>query len=268
MTADKLYELLGDIDQTLINECDTRPRPKAKPDPARQKWYAAVACLCIAVCIALPLMLHKPDSPHPSDQTDDQSNVGNSGSTQPPHISLGGVAYYSSSHIPTSRELPEGYELTEEASFIGYSQSSPCYVNPDRPEWIYVYSEIRNAYVCYVDQRLRGSDIICYNGEYYIALRKAHYSSSAPVVTKEYYIKMENKYGRYIDGYIPDGFELAGEAVFTGKDTVPTGALASNDRAGEVYYSTNDPDVLLMEGEKRLSARYYVYIRYDCPFAP
>ncbi|MBQ2866063.1 MAG: hypothetical protein IJE90_06075 [Clostridia bacterium] len=266
MTADKLYELLGDIDQTLINECDARPRPKAKPDPARQKWYAAVACLCIAVCIALPLMLHKPDSPHSSDQSDVQGDTGNN--TQPPHISLGGVAYYSSSHIPTSRELPEGYELTEDASFIGYSQSSPCYVNPDRPEWIYVYSEMRNAYVCYVDQRLRGSDIICYNGEYYISMRNAHYSSSAPAVTKEYYVKMDNKYGRYIDGYLPDGFELAGEAVFTGKDTVPTGALASNDRSGEVYYSTNDPDVLLMEDEKMLNPRYYVYIRYDCPFAP
>ena len=266
MTADKLYELLGDIDEQLIKEAEQRPAINARPAPARQKWYTAVACLCITLCIALPLMLHKPKSPHSSNQTDGQNNT-NVGLTQPPHIRLNGIAYLSSSYIPISRELPDGYELTEDADFVNFSQSYPCYVNPDQLEWIYVYYDMRNGYQCYVDERLYASDLICYNGEYYIALRSARYTGDAPDVTKEYYDKMNNKYGTRIDGYIPDGFELAGKTVFTGKDTVPTGTLASNQKAEDVYYSTKDPDVLLMEGKKMLNPQYYVYIRYDCPFA-
>ncbi|HJC40848.1 MAG TPA: hypothetical protein H9701_04775, partial [Candidatus Intestinimonas pullistercoris] len=62
---------------------------------------------------------------------------------------------------------------------------------------------------------------------------------------------------------------------FTGKDTIPTGGLASNAEAAEVYYDPSDPAVLLMrthwftaaaEGGETRHDGFDVYIRYDCPF--
>ena len=176
---------------------------------------------------------------------------------------------------------------------VGGLENCPYYLNPDVPEWVYVYHEVRtdgtvdaagtltntpphNAYVRYVDERLRNKDLVCYQGKYYISMWSADCHGDAPDVTREYYDKMDSLYGKRIEGTVLNRFELAGTAVFAGNDTVPTGSLASNEGEAAVYYDPNDPAVILVEthwftataeenGETRHEG-YTVYILYDCPF--
>jgi len=97
-------------------------------------------------------------------------------------------------------------------------------------------------------------------------------------VTREYYDEMDALYGKRIEGTLPNGFELAGTAAFTGNDTIPTGQLASNEKDITVYYNPDDPAVILAEthwftataeenGETQHNG-FNVYIHYDCPFRP
>ena len=129
----------------------------------------------------------------------------------------------------------------------------------------------------YVDIRLRGKDIVCYNGEYYISMWSAESTGDSPDVSNEYFDTMEGIYGIRIEGDAPDGFVSAGIAEFSGHDTIPRGALTSNEGAYEVYVNPNEPDVILVStqwhtapvgenGEKDHSG-FNVYIRYNCPLA-
>lgn len=129
-----------------------------------------------------------------------------------------------------------------------------------------------------MDERIRGKDIVCYNGNYYISLWSADSYGNYPDVSSDYYNKMESTYGIRIEGEALDGFVSAGIAEFSGHDTIPSGTLASNESASEVYVNFNDPDVILVStrwytapvgenGETNHSG-YNVYIHYDCPLAP
>ena len=300
MTSEKLFEILGNIDEKLVKEAEDRSiSPSYIRHPKRQKWYAAVACLCIAACMILPIMIHNLSSPHSSvqpgtSQTPPSSTVtpqpntpspipptsSNPGAERP-YTMIDGKKYYCSSIDPLTMELPDGFTAAGEfvcQMFNGsyyYNETYYYYTNPDIPEWVYIKRASLNSYSRLVDSRLFGKDLICYNGEYYISMWHASYYSEEPDVSREYYDNMKSRYGIRIEGDAPDGFVLAGEAVFTGNDTVPTGDLASNDRSGKVYYSPNDPDVLLLETEWTTSPAtgkmhregFNVYIRYDCPFA-
>ena len=172
-------------------------------------------------------------------------------------------------------------------------ENCPYYVNPDMPEWVYVYKEVttdgtidafgtlnetepHNAYVRYVDKRLRGKDLVFYNGDYFISMWSAQYYGDTPDVSREYYEAMENDFGVRIEGAVPDGFVLAGIAEFSGYDTVPHSTLASNQGAYEVFVNSNEPDVVLVSTHWHTAALgengetehfgFDVYIRYDCPF--
>ena len=85
-----------------------------------------------------------------------------------------------------------------------------------------------------------------------------------------------NKYGVRIDGEVPDGYELAGTAEFSGYDTVPKGHLSSNTKEADVYYNPDNLNAIYVEtywfthtAEETEETRhdgYNVYILYDCPF--
>ena len=211
----------------------------------------------------------------------------------PSSLVVNGKKYLVSSYLAVSDELPDGFVHAGKAD-IGGLKGCLYFINPDVPEWVYVYQEVmtdgtvdatgtlnrtdpHNAYVRYVDIRLRGKDIVCYNGEYYISMWSAEPSGDSPDVSNEYFDTMKGIYGIRIEGDAPDGFVSAGIAEFSGYDTIPRGALTSNEGAYEVYVNPNEPDVILVStqwhtapvgenGEKDHSG-FNVYIRYNCPLA-
>ena len=288
MKSEKLYEILGNIDEKLVKEAEDRSvSPSYILHPKRQKWYAAVACLCIAACIILPIMIHNLSSPPPSTVTPQPNTPSPTPPTpsntkeERPYTMIDGKKYYTSSNDPLTMELPDGFTAAGEfvrqmfnGSFY-YNETYYYFTNPDIPEWVYIKKASLNSYYRVVDSRLFGKDLICYNGEYYISMWNVNYFNDDRDVTREYYDEMYSRYGVRIEGDLPDGFVLAGEAVYSGSDTVPTGTLASNEKEEKVYYSPNDPNVLLMETKWTVSPAtgkmnregFDVYIRYDCPFA-
>ena len=59
MTNEKLYEVLGDINEKYVSEA--RVYQKAKK-PIWAKWGAIAACLVLVCVVAIPLFLHNNDS--------------------------------------------------------------------------------------------------------------------------------------------------------------------------------------------------------------
>ena len=282
MNRKDLYNGFNEVDDDILERSETVSKSKKKP--VWLKWGAIAACLCLAVSIAIPVLFQQsPDIPH---DTMDPSDG-------PSSFVVNGVSYLISSHLAVSNDLPDGFVHAGEASVGGF-ENCPYYTNPDMPEWVYVYHEVstdgkvdatgtlnrtepHNAYVRYVDERLRGKDLICYNGEYYISMWSAQDYGSAPDVSHEYYDKMENTYGIRIEGDAPAGFASVGIAEFSGNDTIPRGMLVSNEGSYEVYADPNKPDVVLVatkwhtapvgENGETSHSGFNVYIRYDCPLA-
>lgn len=283
MRKEELFNIIGEVNEQKVSAAGMAMTAKKKSRPVWLKWGAMAACLCLVVGLAIPMVFHQTtETPH--DTMD--SNDG------PASLTVNGVNYLISSHPSVFDELPDGFIYTGETN-VGSFVGCPYYTNPDIPEWVYVYHEVltdgridetgtlnrtepHNAYVRYVDVRLRGKDLVCYNGEYYISMWSAEYYGDTPDVTREYYDAMDNLYGKRIEGAVPNGFELAGTAVFTGNDTIPTGYLASNEKDVAIYYNPDDPTVIFVEtywftstaeenGQTQHSG-FNVYIRYDCPF--
>lgn len=282
MKSEKLYDGITEIREDLIEQAENYQFRK-KDGRTWVKWGAVAACLCLVVGLAIPMLFSKP-----ADTPNDTMDPGDG----PSLLIVNGVNYIISSHLSVTQELPDGFIHAGEISVGGF-EGCPYYTNPDVPEWVYVYHEVltdgtvdesgtinrtepHNAYVRYVDARLRGKDLVCLNDDYYISMWSAEYYGDNPDVTKEYYDTMDDMYGKCIEGSVPDGFELAGTAVFSGNDTVPTGHLASNEKAAEVYYNPDEPSVILVEthwftatSEENTQTRhdgFTVYILYDCPF--
>ena len=248
------------------------------------KWVAAAACICIiAVAVSSVDFYEPPQEPETSDPGEG-----------PPNLILDGIRYLISPHADSVfLELPEGFVYAGETDTGGF-EDCPYYINPDMPEWIFVYHEVRtngevdasgtivpaephNAYVRYVDERLRGKDLVCVSGDYYISMWSAKPYGDYPDVSAEYYDLMETKYGIRIEGEPPEGFVLIGTTEFSGHDTVPKGALASNEGEFEIYINPDNPEVIYVStfwytatadenGETRHEG-FDVYIKYDCPFA-
>lgn len=280
MRKDRVIDSLGRIDDDMVQAVEALRRKKKRP--AWTKWGALVACLCLVAAIAIPSVLFQPaESPNDTMEPSDG----------PSNLVVNGMNYLISSYLAVSEELPDGFTLAGEADVGGF-EGCPYFVNPDIPEWVYVYQEVmtdgtvgstgalrrtepHHAYVRYVDIRLRGKGLISYNGEYFISMWSADTYGNFPDVSNEYYHTMENTYGIRMEGEAPDGFVFAGIAAFSGHDTIPRGALSSNEGAYEVFVNPNEPDIVLVptqwytaasdeNGETRHEG-FHVYIRYDCP---
>ena len=282
MNRKDLYNGINEVDDDILERSETAYRSKKKP--VWLKWGAIAACLCLVVSIAIPVLFQQsPDTPH---DTMDPSDG-------PSSLVVNGTSYLISPHLAVSDDLPDGFVRAGEASVGGF-ENCPYYTNPDMPEWVYVYHEVstdgkvdatgtlnrtepHNAYVRYVDERLRGKDLVCYNGEYYISMWSAQDYGNTPDVSHEYYDKMESTYGIRIEGEPPVGFASVGIAEFSGNDTIPRGMLVSNEGAYEVYADSNNPDVVLVatkwhtapvgENGETSHSGFNVYIRYSCPLA-
>lgn len=280
MSKETLIDALAGIDDDMIQSVEALRGKKRRM--AWPKWAALAACLCLIAAVVIPVTLrHAPQSP----------NEMMAPEAGPPSLVVDGIPYYISSHLAVMPELPEGYVQAGQASVGGF-EDCPYYTNPDIPEWVYVYQQVRtdgtvdasgtlnttpphNAYVRYVDVRLRGKDLVCYDGVYYISMWSAQTYGDYPDVSDEYYDTMERTYGIRLEGDAPAGFACVGITEFSGKDTIPCGALSSNEGECEVYADPGDPDVLLVathwytapvgENGETYHTGFNVYIRYDCP---
>lgn len=282
MNRERLYRAIGDIDMKWVAESE-RPGKKKR---ARARWGALAACLCLLA--AAPFLLQALNT----FQLPLFSAGGGSG---PPNITIDGRTFCVSSHVSVSAELPDGFALAGETAVADSGLGDcPYYLNPDIPEWVYVYHEVNTdgtldalghlnrtephkAYVRYVDQQLRGKDLLCYQGNLYISMWSADYYGDDPDISEAYHDEMEERFGPRIEGDAPDGFVSVGIAAFSGDDTIPSGTLSSNQGQAEVYCSPNEPDVALVrthwftstkeEGRETRHEGFDVYIRYDAPFA-
>ena len=280
MNRKDLYNGFHEVDDDILERSENA---KSKPRRPWLKWGAlAAACLCVAALLYLPRFKAPPETP--LDPTQDQLDCTGIG---PSSLTVNGVNYLVSSWFAVESELPDGFSLAGTADVGGY-EDRPYFTNPDRPEWVYVWQEVRtngavdatgtliptephDAYVRFVHERLRGKDLVCYNGDYYISMWSAHTYGETPDVSAEYYDAVKDRWGLRYEGDLPEGFTLVGKSEFSGKDTVPRGRLTSNTGLLEVYANPAEPDVLLSATFWYNASGYHegfnVYIRYDCPFA-
>lgn len=274
MRGNELLDKMELADPAYVEAADRKP--------LRQRhgwipWAAAAACLCLLLA-AIPAFSQKPSTPQ--EGTTDYGG--------PPRVAVNGRTYVISPYLANAEELPDGFTYAGTTDVDNGFEDCAYYTNPDIPEWIYVYQEVRtdgtvdetgtlvstpphNAYTRYVDERLRGKKLVCFDGNYYISMWSAWYSGEDPDVIEAYYEKIYEQYGIQIEGAVPDGFTLAGTAAFSGDDTVPKGTLASNEGEVEVYYDASNPEVILVEARwftvQGAHDGFDVYILYDCPFA-
>lgn len=286
MRGHEMLETIEHLNPAYIEAAAEKPKSKKA---GWLKWGTIAACLCLVVAIVVPTVFHQP-----AETPNDNDNITPSAPGDgPPSLVVNGVKYFISSYPAISDELPDGFVLAGEADVGGFEDCT-YYTNPDIPEWVYVSQEVltdgtvdatgtlnrteqHNAYVRYVDERLRGKDLVCYNGEYYISMWSAESYGDSPDVSHEYYNEMESTYGIRIEGTAPDGFISAGIAEFSGYDTIPRGALASNEGAYEVYINPDNTEVVYVAtrwytapvGENGQTSHegFNVYIRYDCSLA-
>lgn len=259
-----------------------------KPWPRWLKWTIPAVCLCAAMVLTLPL-LHRPAEVSVPAQADEEYESDAPGGCKPPNFTVDGRSFVVSPSLSGgSQTLPEGFACAGETDYC-----YEYYTNPAIPEHIYVYEpymyidEVDSTgnvvgtmpvyrYQRYVDERLRGKELICCRGEYYISMLSADYFTGQPDVNRAYYDQMCEIYGKRIEGDVPEGFVSAGRAEFSGYDTVPQGELSCNVGAMPIYVNPDEPDVVLFptiwqtaplgaEGETNHKG-FKVYIRYDCPF--
>lgn len=260
MKKEDLAALLNDIDDEHILDAETYAEPKSRRTALR--IAALVACLCLVLtAVALPL-IHRAKPQEPMLPID----------TAPPNILLGDTMYVVSPYLEMSDTLPEGFFLAGSAPAGGFD-ACDYYLNSDIPHWVYVHQEVYNnltgetqmKYVRYVDLAIRGKDFVCVSDTLYVSLW-----SLSPDESPALYAYAEEAYGIRIEGDAPDGFISLNKANFSGYDTIPTGALASNTGAEEILFSQADPDILLVStawhaapddtGEQRHTG-WNVYIR-------
>lgn len=285
MSKDKVIDSLTGIDDDMIQAVEALRRKKRHV--VWLKWGALAACLCLVVALAIPTALFE-SADTPRDTVEPGAD-----STGPAGLTVNGIKYLISSHVSVTDELPDGFSYAGETAVGGF-ENCPYYTNPDMPEWVYVSQEVltdgtvdssgtlnrtdpHDAYVRYVDIRLRGRDIVCYNGDYYISMWSVHPSGEHADVSYEYYEKMEATYGIRIEGEAPQGYVSVGIADFAGYDTVPTGTLACNEGTYEIFANPEDTNVILVSTEwytapvgengETHHTGFNIYIKYDCPFA-
>ena len=274
MRGNELLDKMELADPAYVEAADRKPLRQRR---GWIPWAAAAACLCLLIA-AIPVFSLKPSTPQ--EGTTDYGG--------PPRVAVNGRTYVISPYLANAEELPDGFTYAGTTDVDNGFEDCAYYTNPDIPEWIYVYQEVRtdgtvdetgtlvstpphNAYTRYVDERLRGKKLVCFDGNYYISMWSAWYSGEDPDVIEAYYEKIYEQYGIQIEGAVPDGFTLAGTAAFSGDDTVPKGTLASNEGEVEVYYDASNPEVILVEARwftvQGAHDGFDVYILYDCPFA-
>ena len=173
MRGNELLDKMELADPAYVEAADRKPLRKRR---GWIPWAAAAACLCLLIA-AIPVFSQKPSTPQ--EGTTDYGG--------PPRVAVNGRTYVISPYLANAEELPDGFTYAGTTDVDNGFEDCAYYTNPDIPEWIYVYQEVRtdgtvdetgtlvstpphNAYTRYVDERLRGKKLVCFDGNYYISM--------------------------------------------------------------------------------------------------
>ncbi len=134
-------------------------------------------------------------------------------------VVINGTTYFQSAHQIAFEKCPNGFEYGGVVE-SGIAEGHSCYINPQMPEWIYIAQDAKRigtvdnfylGFVRYVDESIRGKDLINYNGMIYVSMFSAEYPF---VVDKTLYDEIENTYGRIVEDSKIDGFFPVGITAF------------------------------------------------------
>ncbi len=254
MRKEELFELLSDVNEGYV--ADAR---KIRKHKAWIKWMSAAACLCLVI-LAAAIIYPQPEAEVPSAPMESMPG------DMAPNLTANGRRYFISPYLAVSKTLPEGFEFAGKVDVGGFEDCA-YYVNPQMPEWIYVYQEVRTdgtvdesgtlnqtkphmAYARYVEERLRGKDLLCYENQLYISMWSVDCWNENPDTNKNLRDEIYTEYGvRMGDAEVSKDFESVGVAQFSGKDTIPRGNLVSNQAELEVLVNQQDKRIVLVEAE-------------------
>lgn len=260
MKKEELFELFSDVDENYVAEAR-----KMRSHKAWIKWASIAACFCLVI-LAVAKIYPQSESSAPSTPMMPSVSTPSTPGDMAPNLIVNGRRYFISPYLAVSKVLPEGFEFVGKVDVGGFEDCA-YYVNPDIPEWVYVYQEVRTdgtvdehnvlnqtephmAYARYVDERLRGKDLLCYEGQLYISMWSEVHWGENPEVNSNLHDKIYEQYGiRLKDGEVPQGFESVGVSQFSGKDTIPRGDLVSNQGELEVMINPKDDRLVLVETE-------------------
>jgi len=167
------------------------------------------------------------------------------------------VTYIVSPYLAVSETLPDGFAYGGTTAVEGVGDCA-YYIKEEMPEWVYVRQEVRttgevdasgtlipaephDAYVRYVDARLRGRDLVAYNGQLYVSLWTAMDGDTDETLQQS----AKAQYGLRTET-LPDGFASVGAAAFTGLDTIPEGTLAANIDDAQIYANAEQSELLFV----------------------
>lgn len=272
MRGAELLERMELTELRYVQEAEAAPAGR----PRRVVRWAAAACVCAAV-LAAALLLPRPDA--------EQGSAPMEGA---PFVTVDGQDFIISPHLTAvSVQCPAGFS---EAGVLESGEMAGCAyaLDPARPEWVYVRqqttldgtidssgtantTEPHMAWVRYVDARLRGRQLICRDGVLYISLWSADALQGEAEESDA-----ARRFGVRIEAETVEGFVSLGRADFSGDDTVPSGALCSNEPELEVWADPARPELLLASatwytagdsaGERRHTG-FDVYARWCSPYA-
>ena len=166
MNAKLLFEALGEIDGAYVEQAAQYRGIAARR--GLMKWGALAACLCLLAAVLIPALAARPEP-----QSGGAAGSAGGAADAPPCVSAGGRRYYESTHPTVLDALPEGFSQSGTTD-AGGAADCPYYLNPDAPYLLYVRQPVRQdgaadggtrtAFVRYVDERLRGRDLLSIDG--------------------------------------------------------------------------------------------------------
>ena len=130
MRGNELLDKMELADPAYVEAADRKPLRKRR---GWIPWAAAAACLCLLIA-AIPVFSLKPSTPQ--EGTTDYGG--------PPRVAVNGRTYVISPYLANAEELPDGFTYAGTTDVDNGFEDCAYYTNPDIPEWIYVYQEVRN----------------------------------------------------------------------------------------------------------------------------
>lgn len=194
--------------------------------------------------------------------------------TQIPSVEVKGTTYVITSVFEGASECPEGFAYAGEIAVSGSDTLKPYYINPDRPEWVYIYQECRGqqtqepymGYVRYVEEVLRWVTLLRYQGEVYIFLNDTYYLPDQTEVAPSDQARYDAVPYDSVLRELPEGFQPVGKTVLDECDLVPTSELGCNRLPGQqVLADPKEPDILLLRNYSSglEGPEYWVFVRFQ-----
>lgn len=194
--------------------------------------------------------------------------------TQTPSVEVKGTTYVITSVFEGVSECPEGFAYAGEIAVSGSDTLKPYYINPDRPEWVYIYQECRDrqtqepymGYVRYVEEILLWATLLRYQEEVYIFLNDTYYLPDQTEVAPFDQARYDAVPYDSVLLELPEGFRPVGKTVSDGRDLVPTSELGCNRLPGQqVLADPEEPDILLLRNYSSgpEGPEYWVFVRFQ-----